>query len=137
MQLCFCQLTAQMFRPLAGIFLNPPAETEIGRIQVQAGADENPGKEQVFLLQSRILQRLVSHLEHQQLARQHLLHLFRRNAEGTRCRSGLGDEIPLEIGIAEAPLLEPAALLCPPPVFRLLRARLRLAAEQAAAQFID
>ncbi len=119
-QFSISQLSAKLFRPFFGVLLNTPAKAETGCIEIKAGSDEHPGKEQVLSTQPCVLQRLVSNFQHQQLTWKHLLDFFRRNPECSRGRRDLRYKETFEIILTEPFFLEPATFLCPPPALRVL-----------------
>ena len=113
-----CQLQVELLRPELRLALHRPTDAEVGGVEIETGADEDAGKEEFFILQPGILQSRISHLQHQQLAGEHLLLLFRRDAKLAGSRSHLGEKEAAEFDRSEPGILEPLAPFRPPPCAR-------------------
>ena len=94
-----------------------PAQGKSGTVQVIGYADQGAGAQVVLLIQTGILQGIGSGLQHQQLLRLHLLHLFRGDTEAVGADLQF-TQIPAVVAAAiQSLLFEPAALLDRPPLF--------------------
>ena len=91
-----------------------PAKVVVRGVEVETQADENPGADIQFApafalrIATAVVDRFGRHVQHQQLLREHIPHLARRNAEAVERRRERLDEVP---GGADRRGLVPAVAL--------------------------
>ena len=121
------EIQTQFTGPLLGLFRDGPAEGEVGAVQVERYADEDAGAQVVAAIEPRVLHGGCGRLQHQELLREHLLQLARRDAELV---GPLGEFVEIEAGeggLLQLFLDEPGALLGSPPLLGAARLRVGVA----------